>query len=508
MDKIYSSRKDDFKKFTTEDIFNKIINIDTVNQLLNHIKNEYKDKKAIKSDDGFLSYNDIYSLSIKVHKYLKDKGVKKRDNIGIILNNSYKFCILSLGIISYGAVAVLLSPEYSIEDINKYIDNFDIKYAFVEEKFSSDIENIEVLDYSNLSFYEVNNDDIIPNSNNKNDSAAIILSAGMGNGTKGSILSHKNLMTGMINGTYGIENPFNDTYYCLIPLTHVFGFIRNFLTSLYTGSVIYFNSNKRLIFKEMSEIGMTIAIIVPSLAELFLKLIKTYGIDKIGGKLKRIICGAAYIKKDIVLEFESLGIKFNSGYGLTEFSNLVSGNPIGDIKPDSVGLLFPNQEAKIVNNELYLKGDNMMKGYYSKDNSIVSFENGWFKTGDLARFDEDGYLYITGRSKDVIVLGNGECVSPLHIESVIKNNIDSVKECYVYESVNSIGSEILMVDIVLKSIEDNKNIDYNNINIYIENKIKDVNSFLLNYERISSFRIVDSIKKDDNGKIIREKKVY
>ena len=157
----------------------------------------------------------------------------------------------------------------------------------------------------------------------------------------------------------------------------------------------------------------------------------------LGDDLKTIICGAAPVAPYLVGAYHEKGIALLPGYGLTESANLVSGNPESLRLSDSVGLMFPNQEYRIEDGELWLKGRNMLDCYVGEEEND-SFEDGWFKTGDLARVDKEGYLYITGRIKEIIVLPSGENVSPAEVEAYF-NALEFVQDSQVFEDQNDRG---------------------------------------------------------------------
>ena len=339
----------------------------------------------------------------------------------------------------------------------------------------------------------------------KKDPACIVLTGGTTGKSKGAILSHLAVMTGTLNGTYGYKNVFNQVYYSIMPLTHVFGLIRNLFTSLYTGSKIYFCQDKRTMFKEIKEVKPTILILVPALAEIFLNLTKQYGLGFIGGELKTVICGGASVPPYLVEEFPKLGVALLPGYGLTETANLVSGNPLGCQKPTSVGLPYPNQELKIVDGELWLKGDNLLDGYFAEpEENANAFVDGWFKTGDLVDIDEDGFLYIVGRIKEIIVLSNGENVSPAHIETKI-NTLEFIQDSLVTLVKNDLGAEILQVEVILRPMIMAK-LNVENPQKMVEDEIAKINATLFDYERISKVVIrTEDFPRSPSMKIIRPK---
>ena len=511
---IYSFTKEDFKKYTTEEEFAKIVDLKSVPELLAHLKNNYLGLDAIgKRDDTVAKYDDLLDDINKVTVYLNEKGIKKGSNIGILFDNSYEFAVFSLGVMAYGAIAVLLPVQLDEKIVfgcsKKYVLNGLFYLSALKAKTALLNPNELMLADETILNCKVNKS-FISNEVCENDPACIIMTGGTTGKSKGAVLSHTALMCGMINGCYGISGFMNATYYSMMPLTHVFGFIRNLLTSLYTGSLIYFNHDRMKMFDDMKKYAPTILVIVPALAEIFLNLAKAYGLGFLGGKVKHIICGAAPVSPYLVLGFNNLGVNFCPGYGLTEFANMVSGNPHGTVNPDSVGMLFPDQEAKIVDGELLLRGRNMLLSYYNEpEENKNAFVDGWFKTGDLARFDEDKNLYIIGRSKDVIILANGENVSPAYIETKI-NELDFIQDSLVTEDKNELGAQILKAEVVLRAAVANRlNKTPEELAKFVTDEVLKVNDKLLDYERRSKVVIRDKdFDRSPAMKIIRPKKVY
>ncbi len=489
---IYKTTTDDFRKYTKPDLFDKIVDIKTVPELITHLEKNYLGLPAILKEDGNTADFDEFTADVKkVCGLLAAKGVKKGENVAVHLPNTYSFAVASIGIMAFGAVAVLLPiqlPEAAVSGCRmKYRCNLVL----------NDAETLKSAPLGEIS------ENVLPG-----DPAAVIMTGGTSGKSKGALLSHTALMCGMINGCYGLDDFLNQRYYCIMPLTHVFGFIRNLLTSLYTGSCIAFTVDKAKMFSELQSFKPSILVIVPALAELFLNLIKAYGSGFIGGNLKTVICGAASVPPYITTEFNKLGVVFCPGYGLTEFANMVSGNPNPMEYPDSVGMLFPDQEAKIVNGELWLRGRNAMLEYYADpDETESAFEDGWFKTGDLARFDDKGNLYIIGRSKDVIVLSNGENVSPAYIESKI-NTLPYIQDSLVTEYVNEFGATVLRAEVLLRKSVISQ-IATDDVAAYVEKGISEVCETLMDYERVSKVEIRETdFERTPAMKIIRPKKTY
>jgi long-chain acyl-CoA synthetase len=291
----------------------------------------------------------------------------------------------------------------------------------------------------------------------------------------------------------------------ILPLSHVFGLIRNLLTALYTGSSLFICRNTKDMFRDIAAFRPSILVLVPALAEMALTLSKKFGRNMLGADLKTIICGAAPVAPFLIKEYDKLGIKLLPGYGLTESANLVSGNPESIRKPDSVGLPFPNQEIKIVDGELWLKGRNMMEGYVGVEEP-GAYEDGWFRTGDLVRLDEEGYLYITGRIKEIIVLPNGENVSPAEVETHF-NALPFIQDSQVFEARSALGEPILALEVVLRPTE-LTDMDDEARKAFAVAELEKVNRTLPGFSQVSRIVVRDTdFERSPAMKIVRYKHV-
>jgi long-chain acyl-CoA synthetase len=323
--------------------------------------------------------------------------------------------------------------------------------------------------------------------------------------SKGALLSHGNVLQGTVNGCYGYKEVFAQRYMLVLPLTHVFGLVRNLMTSLYTGSDLFIVRNNKDMFRDAAMFRPTIMVMVPALAEMCLQLGKKFGRNMLGEAMKTIIAGAAVVPPYLVKEYDKLGVLLLPGYGLTESANLVSGNPESIRKPDSVGLPFPNQEIKIVDGELWLKGRNMMEGYVGVEEP-GAYEDGWFRTGDLVRLDEEGYLYITGRIKEIIVLPNGENVSPAEVETHF-NALPFIQDSQVFESRSALGEPILALEVVLRPTE-LADLDDEARKAYAVSELEKINRTLPGFMQVSKITVRDTdFARSPAMKILRYKYV-
>ena len=255
-------------------------------------------------------------------------------------------------------------------------------------------------------------------------------------------------------------------------------------------------------FRDIAVFKPTIMVLVPALAEMALNLSKQFGRNMLGEDMKTIICGAAAVAPYLVTEYKKIGITLLPGYGLTESACLVSGNPEAMRKPDSVGLIYPGIDYKIVDGELWLKGKTMMSGYVGdEENEIAYSADGYFKTGDLVRMDEEGFLYITGRSKEIIVLSSGENISPAELESYFYA-MDEVQDCLVYAD-NSDGREVLAIQLLPRAVTVQA-MGITDVESYLKEKVAEVNQKLPAFQRINKVVIRDAdFVRSPSMKIVR-----
>ena len=488
-------------------VFDKLPKLSTIANFMEDINNAYGAKDCTVDALGVKKYHELYQDASKIVNLLSHIDAKK--HVVVYCQNNYNFVRSALAIMASGKVAVLLPAQLD----EKMLYGCLMKYqasSIVFENATKENTAFAKNMLPNVEFYNIDEVDFNSLENapfnfeiNENDPACIVLTGGTTGRSKGAILSHKALLTGTKNGVYAVPCVFDETYFSIIPLTHVFGLIRNLLTCLYTGSKVEFCIDMKGMFKQLPAAKPSVLILVPALAELFLNLIKQFGMGIVGGNLKMIICGGASVPPYLTLEYNKLGVKMFPGYGLTESANLVSGNPKQVEKPSSVGLIYPGLEVKVVDQELWLKGDNMMTSYFNEPTeNEIAYTDGWFKTGDLVEFDEEGFLYIIGRIKDIIVLPNGENVSPAYVEAKI-NDIEVVQDSLVTLQKNELGASILTVEILPRKAEIVK-LGITNLEEYLNQEVEKVNNTLLPHERVQKIVIrTEDFKRSPSMKIIR-----
>ncbi len=483
---IFKTNKEIFRKYTDDATFDRIVDYKTIAAMWEHCANEYSDKIAIIDDGREFSYASINADVAHYRAVLSDAEISS-GRVGIYVKNSYEFVKAFLASVTLGLTAFIMPSHLDAGTVF----GCSMKFQLSAVIYGADLEeNLSVLRaripaVKTISADAASDKTVAAANVAENDPCIIMFTGGTTGKSKGAVLSHAAVMQGVINGCYGTREVFDQKYLLTLPLSHVFGLIRNLLSSLYTGSTLFICRNNKDMFKDAAIFRPTILVTVPAVVEMALTLSNQFKRNMLGPDLKYIICGAAAVAPYLVHEYNKLGIALFPGYGLTESANLVSGNPDYLNKPDSVGIPYPEQELKIVDGELWLRGRNMMLGYIGEEEE--AYEDGWFKTGDLVRFDEDGFLYIVGRIKEIIILSNGENISPAEVEAHF-NQLSFVQASQVFEDVTENGAHILALEIVPRASE-LALISVEGQQKYMLDELSRVNQSLPSFQRVQKMSI-------------------
>ena len=366
---------------------------------------------------------------------------------------------------------------------------------------------------------------------NEEEMGIMLFTSGTTSASKIVMLSQKNICANL----YAYQTHFKiletDTLLSFLPIHHTFESSITINYGFFCGATIAFCDGLRYIQPNLAEYQVSVFVTVPLLLETMLKkinkgieeqgktkLIKVMTkianfllklkidirkkvfkqiLDKFGGKLRIILYGAAALDKETIIGFNNFGINAIQGYGLTETSPVLTAEAETVHRAGSVGYPLDNVEIKILNpdaegtGEIAAKGPNIMLGYYNdEEKTKEAFEDGWFKTGDLGYIDKDGYLFITGRKKDLIVLRNGKNVYPTEIETLI-NKLEYIDESMVYSREQSKTDTLLVAKIVYnkeKMEELYKDQDYEKV---IWEAIKEINKELPTYKHVKKIVITD-----------------
>ena len=352
--------------------------------------------------------------------------------------------------------------------------------------------------------------------------------------SKAVMLSHKNICSNLQDITAVIKLTPEDRFLSFLPLHHTFECTVGFLYPISTGGSIAFCDGIRHIAENIKEYKITAMISVPILYEaMYKKVMKAiekkgkletvkkgvkisnfllkFGIDirkklfkeihdTFGGKLRLFVSGGAALDPDTEKGFNELGITMYQGYGLTESSPVIAAEDDKYRRIGSIGKALPSLDVKIDNpdeegvGELLAKGPSMMLGYYNNEEATKeALKDGWLYTGDLAKIDKDGFIFISGRKKFVIVLKNGKNIFPEELEALI-NKIEGVKESFVYGRPEDDGDYKIAAKIVYDK-ENAKEIlgttDENEIKEKIWQEVKKVNKTMPAYKYIRDIIVTD-----------------
>ena len=518
------------------------------------LKNQNKLAFRLKDNEGkivnktYLDFRkDVEALGTKlVEMGLKDK------RIAIMGKNSYEWSVSYLACVIIGIV-VPIDKESSDDNIKEFINKARADAIIADTKYLDRIEKIEInkklikidmqntLKYTNFGYLIDDGKMLISNGNrdfidtqiNPNEMKILLFTSGTTGNSKGVMLSHKNICSNIISVAKIVKVDNSTSVLSILPLHHTYECTLGFLLVLYGGGNIAYIDGLKYITKNIQEYKPTFILCVPLLLEnVYKKIIKTlktslpkkYTQDEnniiqnipfylkpiikrkikksLGGKIKTFIVGAAAIKPEIVESFFSLGIKVLQGYGLTECSPLVAGNNDTYYKAASCGMPIPDVEYKIDKpnedgvGEIIARGPNIMLGYYENQEATNKvLINGWFHTGDLGYIDDEEFLYITGRSKNLILTKNGENIYPEEIESIL-NDSDLIEESLVIGTSNGkddvqVKAKIFPNIEAIKEYLGNKVPSKEDISKIMNDLIKKVNEKLPNFKHIKSYKIMD-----------------
>lgn len=455
--------------------------IPTVPEFLCWIEKKWADLPALSDTNVTYTYTQMCDRIARRRAFLEDLGLAKGDKVAIWEKTSIDAVEMFLATLSAGFVGILLPTGLPEQAIIGCCMKFGVKALAVRDEFADKVAGAPCKVISSASMA----DRKAPVATvDKNDPAAIFFTGGTTGAPKGAILPHRALMRGSYNGCFAPGSQFgHHRMVCLLPLSHVFGLVRSTMSALYTGSLWYSAEDTKAAIGKLPVIKPTLLILVPGLCDILYGLTKMYGPQFLGGELKMIIAGAANVPPRLISAFDELGITLLAGYGMTEGANLTSGNIDVKEKPTSVGKIYPEQEVKIVDGEIWFRGDNVFLGYYGDPDATKATltEDGWVKSGDLGRFDEDGYLYITGRIKNIIVLANGENVSPEEVEEPFYK-CAAVKDCLVKE-MDDDGDKVIGIEI-LPQMPAFEGKPWEQVEAFFNNLVNEVNAKLPGTHRI------------------------
>lgn len=464
--------------------------IPTLPEFVTWIEQRWADLPCLSDTVNTLNYRQVCDLVARKRALLNDMGLQKGDKVAILDNSTVEQVEMFLAVTSAGYVAINLPAMLPAQAIVGCCMKFGVKVLAYGKDFAEAVKDVPC---KTIAITDCADHTAPVAMVDKNDPAAIFFTGGTTGAPKGAILPHRALMRGALNGVYAPGHQLGRHRYAnVLPLSHVFGLIRGTLSVLFEGGAWYAAANTKETIGKFPMIKPTCLVAVPGICEILLGLVKLYGKPFLGGNLKFIISGAANVPPKLIAEFDELGIQLFAGYGMTEGANLTTGNIDVKERPTSVGKAYPEQELKVVDGELWFRGDNVFLGYYGEPEKTAETltEDGWIKTGDLVRFDEDGYMYIVGRIKNLIILSNGENVSPESIEEPFYKD-NKLRDCLVKEDELN-GKKVIAVEI-LPRMDEFANTPWEEVEAYFKDLVGKVNAELPSTHQVS--KII--VRKED-----------
>ena len=500
----------------------------------------------------------------------------KGKRIAVIGENRFEWEIAYLAIACGTGIVVPLDKSLPENELKRLIERSEVEAIFYSGKYEDKLKKMVLegtgklkhlisMDskthsngiYSQSELIEIGNV-LLKNGNrefldskiNPDEMNIMLFTSGTTSESKVVALSHKNLCSNLMDIASVLDIDSNDRILSFLPLHHVFECTVGFLFSLYRGCQTSFCDGIRHILENLNEYQITFAAFVPAIYEntyknIIKKLEKEGKLAKLkeveekykdssmeekkevfkeihqifGGHIRLFISGAAALDKNVEYAFRNWGINLCQGYGLTETSPVIGVETNKEFKVGSIGKALPHVDAKIENpneegiGELVVKGPNIMLGYYQNEEATkeVLIDN-WFYTGDLASIDEEGYIFIRGRKKSVIVLKNGKNIFPEEMENLV-NRIEGVKESFIFGKSNKEDKDDIKIyvkivydkDIVKTAykVETDKEI-YDAIN----KRIKEINKTMPPYKAIRGIIITETpLIKTTTSKIKRQEEI-
>lgn len=519
-----------------------------------------------------VTFRQLHDYIIRFGKALLDIGINERDHIAVISENRVQWSLTYLTSMSFNMVIIPIDKGLNHNEILNIIHESEAKAIVFSDSFEPLMKEkrdslLKLKFYINMDSKK-NRDDIysmpqmIESQNatieklpfiNPEEMAEIIFTSGSLGRAKGVMLTQKNIASNLMAMTSMIKITSEDKFLSVLPIHHKYECTCGLLCPLYAGGSAHYARSLKTVVDDLQKVKATILLGVPLLYDkMFKKIYK--GIqenklkskivpplvsltnmlqsigwksskklvfselhEKFGGHIRLFIAGGAAPDPKVAKGLRELGFNFVQGYGLTETSPIVALNRLYSFKDNAAGLPLPGIQIKINNpnqegaGEIFVKGDSVMLGYYrNKKLTDEGFEDGWFKTGDIGFFDEDGFLHINGRQKNVIISKSGENVFPEEIEDILNRN-PFVQESMVFGEQDEKHTEIIAVQIVTDaeafieySEKNNVTITPELVNEIISEAIKVTNKELPIIKQIRKFYLRDTeFEKTTTQKIKR-----
>ncbi|MBQ6019981.1 MAG: iron-containing alcohol dehydrogenase, partial [Clostridia bacterium] len=480
---------------------------------------------TFKTRDGVQSrtYADFRADTNALSSFFAANGLRGA-KAAIVAANSYEWVVSFFGAVGAGAVAVPLAQNETPEQLARLIDFADCRVVFLDEAHAGLVPLLKK-EAPQVEFFILLNgvpadgvlslDALLRDTAGEftdepapDDLCAIVFTSGTTGFPKGVMLTHRNFV--LAATSVHVDCP-THTLLCVLPLSHCFCFTTIITKGMVHGKEIYINDSLPNIMDNIRLFKPESMAVVPQLAKKLMfgalkfaesrpDLTQTEAVRAFfGGKIIDIISGGAPLEPELAIRFEKTGVPVLNGYGMTECAPVIANNAMAMHRPGSVGKPIPCMDAIIRGGELLVKGPSVFKGYYKNEEATreAFTEDGYFRTGDLGYFDDDGFLYLTGRSKNLILLDNGENVSAEQLEDRFADEL-TVKEVVCYGEGNAIVAEVFLDKEQLRAA------NVTDIDAHMIGVLQRVNAGLATFQRVSRFVVRDvPFPRNASMKIVR-----
>ena len=497
----------------------------TIAELLLYAVEKYENKdfcRYIRDDELCKkTYREFYNDCISLCNYICSISNEKK-HIGFIGKTNYEYIVALTGMILSGHVVIPFAPDITTEEAVLLFGDADVTVLFCEQEFLSKAKDIQnnypalksVISLGDAQWFqnifEAYGSSSQIADNDPDACALIIYTSGTTGNRKGVMLSNRNLAHNSTYDTYCMED--DDVSFSILPMHHVFCYACDVLKTIYDGGVLCLNESLADLYKNFLLFEPTIMRIVPAVCRSVLtrikiaerrnpNLTKREAAETVVGKnFKRMIAGSAYLSVYMIDEFEKYGIIARQGYGMSECSPRITTSDFSEVCKYSNGILLGTDSVRCVDGEIQVKGPSVMLGYYKKpeDTAAAFTEDGFLLTGDLG-YIENGHVYLIGRQKNLIILSNGENISPEEIENRFADD-EVIKEIVVFAESDRIVAEIYPDAHFLKSDD-----LQNEIGAIVDR----VNMTMPSDRQIDEFRLRNiPFERTSSGKIKRTQFIY
>ncbi|HVE62600.1 MAG TPA: class I adenylate-forming enzyme family protein [Mycobacteriales bacterium] len=384
------------------------------------------------------TYGDLDADSARVRSWLMAHGVHAGDRVALVAPASAGWLAAWLGILRAGAVVVPLDPGLTQEELATLLRRSGVVAVLLagsaQETARASLgdlgEDPAVLLVEDIEALPVGDD--ADSARAPHDVALLVWTSGTTGAAKGVCLTYANVDYVVSELVAAQDINADDRWLTVLPLHHMLA-LCGVLAGLRVGAPLHVVTSlmPHELVAAVAEHGLTRMMVVPLLLRILeADLARS---PEAAGSLRSLFCGGAQIRTELLESYAGLGIEVIQGYGLTEFAPTATMNTPADNRLGSVGRPLPGTELRLHEGEIWLRGPGMMAGYLQEDGTTTppTADDGWFHTGDLGRLDDDGFLYVVGRAKNIIVLESGKKVQPEEIEDVLGQSSLLAEVCVI-----------------------------------------------------------------------------